>query len=70
MAGRSGINKSARVGKVSNYERADWTPAWQWQIVAQVWDRETSANLISKYLLAGAMKSPASRSPAGWIERK
>lgn len=50
---RSGVNKSARVGKVTNDERAGWTPAWRLfpGSIAYVWHGALHAATVEKSLI-------------------
>jgi DNA modification methylase len=50
---RSGVNKSARVGKVQNDERADWAAAWKLfpGSIAYVWHGALHATTVERSLL-------------------
>jgi DNA modification methylase len=51
---RSGVNKSSRIGKVQNDERADWTPAWKLfpGSIAYVWHGALHATTVERSLIA------------------
>jgi DNA modification methylase len=50
---RSGVNKSARVGKVQNDERADWAAAWKLfpGSIAYVWHGALHATTVERSLI-------------------